>query len=83
MKRYFFHLVDHSDVDVDVDIEGKGRELPDRAAAIAAATDEMREFLADQVRSGYLDFELRIEITDDSGRSVATVHGNEVVELRE
>ena len=80
MNRYFFHLVDHAEVDVDID--GRGQELPDVAAAIAVATDEMRKFLADQVRNGYLDLELRIDIVDESGRKVATVCRSDAVKLR-
>jgi hypothetical protein len=79
MARYFFHLHDHQDVDGN----DEGRELADLATAITVATNEIRDFLADQVRHGYFDVGLRIEITDDSGQSVATVHGSEVVKLRE
>lgn len=82
MSRYFFHLVDHSDVDVAVDIGGKGHELPDLAAAIALATDEMRELLADQARNGYIDLGLRIEIADENGQKVATVCRSDAVKLR-
>ena len=80
MNRYFFHLVDHSEFDVDVD--GRGQELPDVAAAIAVATDEMRKFLADQVRNGYLDLGLKIDIADENGRKVATVCRSDAVKLR-
>jgi hypothetical protein len=79
MARYFFHLHD----DQDVDGNDEGRELADLATAVTVATSEIRDFLADQVRHGYFDAGLRIEITDDSGQSVATVHGSEAVKLRE
>jgi hypothetical protein len=79
MGRYFFHLSDHPDADGN----DEGRELADLATAITVATNEIRDFLTDQVRHGYFDLGLRIEITDDSGQSVATVDGSEVVKLRE
>jgi len=88
MNRYFFHLVDHSDADVDIDvgididIDGNGQELPDVAAAIAMATDEMRELLADQVRNGYLDLGLGIDIVDECGQKVAMVCRSDAVKLR-
>jgi hypothetical protein len=80
MARYFFRLHDHIDADADGDCS---RELPDMETAIAAATDEIRDLLADQVRHGYLDLGLSIEITDASGRKVASVHFNEAVKLRD
>lgn len=80
MNRFFFHLVDRCVADVDIDEEG--RELPGVPAAIAVATAEMRELLADQVRNGYLDLELSIDIADERGRKVATVRRGDAVELR-
>lgn len=50
MARFSFHLHDHVEVD-----DQEAREFPDVKAAIAAATKELREFLADQVLHGYLD----------------------------
>ena len=78
MARFFIHLHDHDDV------EGshEARELPDMIAAIAVATEELRDFLADQVRHGYLDADLRIEIRDERGLSVATVKFGDAVKLR-
>ena len=47
------------------------------------ATEEFRDFLADQVRHGYLDTGLRITISDEQGRSVAAVDFSEAVKLRD
>lgn len=77
MACYFFHLHDHHHSD------DEGRELPDLATAITVARDEIRDFLADQVRHGYLDLKLRIDITDETGRRVATVHRSDAVNLRD
>ena len=79
MARFFFHLHDHDEV------EGcdETREFPDLFAAIAVATEEFRDFLADQVRHGYLDTGLRITISDEQGRSVAAVDLSEAVKLRD
>ena len=79
MARFFFLLLDHS----DVEDSPEAREFPDVSAAVAAATQELLDFLADQVRHGYLDTDLRIEISDAQGGSVATVGFNEAVELRD
>ena len=78
MARFFFHLHDHDEVDGS----HEARELPDVSAAIAVATEELRDFLADQVRHGYLDADLRIEIRDERGLSVAAVKFGDAVKLR-
>ena len=78
MARFFFHLHDHDEVDGS----HEARELPDVNTAIAVATEELRDFLADQVRHGYLDADLRIEIRDERGLSVATVKFGNAVKLR-
>lgn len=79
MARYFFHLDDQGQADAD----HQGRDLPDLAAAISTATQEIRDFLADQVRHGYLDLNLRVNITDDSGQTVATVCCGDAVRMRD
>lgn len=78
MARFHFHLHDHDEVEGDPE----AREFPDVIAAIAVATEELRDFLADQVRHGYLDTDLRIEIRE-RGRCVAAVTFSEAVELRD
>jgi hypothetical protein len=78
MARYFFHLHDYE----DPDCRDEAREVPDVSAAVSLATGELRDFFADQVRNGYLDTELRIDITDDSGQRVAIVHFSDAVTLR-
>ena len=79
MARFFLHLHDHDE------LEGshEAREFPDVFAAIAVATEELRDLLADQVRHGYLDTGLRINIRDEQGRSVAAVDLSEAVKLRD
>jgi hypothetical protein len=78
MARYFFRPHDHDDPDG----QDEPREVPDVSAAISLATGELRDFFADQVRNGYLDTVFGINIIDDRGEKVATVHFSDAVKLR-
>ena len=66
--RYYFSLF--NDV---VALDEEGVELPDAAAAYEHAVEEARVMVCESVRKGHLNLEHRIEVTDDSGVSVATV----------
>ena len=76
----FFLLLNNCD---EVGTTQEARDFPDVTAAIAAATDELRDFLADQVRHGYLDTDLGMEIRDERGRSVATGGVSQAIMLRD
>jgi hypothetical protein len=60
---------------------GKWPRLAVLEAAIAVATEELGGFLADQVRNGYLDLGMPIEISDEGGKNPAAVNDHEVVRL--
>ena len=77
MARYVFRLHDHEAHTTD------WREFAALPAAIEGAKDELREFLADQVRNGYMDRYLTVEICDAEGVPVASVHCTDAVKLRD
>jgi hypothetical protein len=76
MGRYFFHLF--NDLDVP-DLEG--RELPDDAAARAAAIAEAREMVAESVRKGSLNLSHRIEVENRFRQPVLTVRYGDAVKV--
>jgi hypothetical protein len=70
MPRYFFHL--HTEAGIEKDI--MGLEFPSLEAAVADAQEARREYLSDEgVESTRERSQCRFEITDQSGRVVATV----------
>ena len=77
MARYVFRLRAHDDR------TRNRRKFADLPAAIEGAKDELREFLSDQVRNGYMDRNLTVEICDTEGVPVATVHCTDAVKLRD
>ena len=76
MARFYFHL--HNDVDIRDD---EGVELADDAAMLRLADTNAREMAAENVREGRLNLSHYIEVTDDAGETVYTVHFGEVVEI--
>lgn len=68
MTRFFFHVFDHA-----VAIDDDGLELADERAARAAAVAGAREMACEQIRTGHLRLDHRIEITDETGNLVATL----------
>jgi len=77
MPRYHFHLF--NDLQVP-DVEGI--ELPDAETAMKRAASAAREMAAESVREGRLILSHRIEVTDDSGAAVGTVHFGDVVDIQ-
>ena len=69
MLRYFFHLYDDMTV-----IDDTGVELPDTAAAMREAIRNVRSIAAEQVADGLLHLNHRIEVEDECGRPVLTLH---------
>ncbi|HEV2745984.1 MAG TPA: hypothetical protein VGW34_01635 [Allosphingosinicella sp.] len=68
MPRFYFDV--HDDCRCTDD---EGLELPDAAAARAAATEAARELICDQVRAGRLNLRHRIEVEDGERRAVLTL----------
>lgn len=69
MPRYFFHVRDEDRLIEDQD----GSELPDLEAARTEAAAAAREILAEQIRTGKEMSGRSFEITDDTGKVLATV----------
>lgn len=78
MPRYYFHL--HNRVGTVVDEQG--RELPDLEAGRAAAIEDLRSILSEEVKRGRVDLTGRIDVIDGDGRVLLTVRGEDAVDLR-
>ena len=77
MPRYFFDLYD----DVNV-IDEEGRVRADLDSAKATALIEAREIIQANVRDfGKFDVSHRIEVRDESGAIVHTIHFDDAVEV--
>jgi hypothetical protein len=76
MHLYFMHLRDSTDELLDPD----GLLLPDDAVAGAALT-AARDCMAHDLRSGRLDLRYRIEVEDEAGEIVHTLHFAEAFEM--
>ena len=77
MERYFFNLYDD-----DVALDEEGAECLDLAAAKARAFAGAREMACAEVLQGLLTLDHRIEVVDESGALVWTVHFGDVVTVR-
>ena len=77
MPRFYFHLFNDM-----VSMDEEGLECADGPMAMKKAMSVAREMAADSVRSGHLVLSHRIEVADDSGGAVGTVHFGDVVEIR-
>lgn len=77
MAHFYFHLF--NDV---VSRDDEGLELTDVAAAMRHAAASAREMAAQSVREGHLVLDHHIDVTDDEGAMVGTVHFRDVVEVR-
>jgi hypothetical protein len=78
MPRFYFHLF--NDITVR---DSEGVELRDAAEALERAETAARGMAAESVREGRLILDHRIEVVDESGSSVGTVHFGDVVEIKE
>jgi hypothetical protein len=77
MPRFYFHLFNDTQVP-----DPEGTELPDATVAIQRAVTAARAMAAESVREGRLVLSHRIEISDETGASVGTVHFGDVVEIQ-
>ena len=69
MARYFFNVIAAADSIVDLE----GSELPDLQSARTEGIEQIRELMADAMRSGVDISSRRLEIRDASGTLLATV----------
>ena len=76
MPIFYFHL--YNEV---VACDREGQELADEAAAHVVAVDSARDMAAAGVRKGDLHLDHRIEVEDESGRIVFTVHFRDAVKV--
>lgn len=78
MRRYYFHLYND-----ETSVDEEGTELPNEAVALQKAADQARSMAAQSVLHGHLVLHHRIEVVDDKGAKVGTVHFGNVVEIQE
>ena len=76
VPRFFFHLYD----DI-VARDAEGQELPDADAARSRALVSAREMACAEVLKGHLNLRHRIEVEDESGTLLASVHFGEAVDI--
>ncbi len=69
MPRFFFHVWQDSNLIADPD----GSDLQNLDAAWNEALVGLRQLVADRLRGGQISDVQRIEITDETGQSLATV----------
>jgi hypothetical protein len=77
VARYFFNLYDDL-----VSIDDEGKEFPSLEAARRNAMHEAREMACAQVVAGHVNFAHRIEIADEAGEVLETVHFGDAVQVR-
>lgn len=78
MRRYFFNLYND-----ETSIDEEGTDLPNDAVALQKAAVQARNMAAQSVLHGHLILHHRIEVVDDKGHKVGTVHFRNVVEIQE
>jgi hypothetical protein len=78
MRRFYFHLYND-----ETSIDDEGIELPNEAVALQKAAKDARTMAAQSVLDGHLVLHHRIEVVDDKGEKVGTVHFGNVVEIQE
>ena len=76
MPRFYFHL--HNDADVP---DVGGEELPDLEAARAHAVAMARFEIAEAAKLGRIVLSHHIDVEDENGAVLATVHFRDVVQI--
>ncbi|WP_394802013.1 DUF6894 family protein [Rhizobium halophilum] len=74
MPKFFFHLRDETFLE-----DPDGSELPDLAAALASAKEDVRSLISERVRSGRLVGPAIMFIADETGADLASVSFKEVL----
>lgn len=78
MPRFYLHIHDRGGLSCDEE----GLELADLATARGYALDGIRSMASDDLRSGVLSLDGRVEITDGSGTILDVVRFLDAIELR-
>jgi len=76
MPRFYFHLFN----DVTCRDE-EGAELPNAVVALQRGALLAREMAAESVKDGHLILDHRIEVTNEHGDRIGTIHFSDVVEV--
>ena len=76
MSRYFLHLKDSTD---EV-LYPEGTEMPAELVP-AAALRSARDCIAGDAKNGTIDLHYRIEVVNESGELVHTLHFSDAVEV--
>ena len=76
MPHYFFHVYDTMHA-----LDEEGDEYPSVEAALAYSILAARELVADEARSGVIDLDHRIDITDAAGVLVDKVFFRDAVRV--
>ena len=76
VPRFFFHLYDDM-----VARDEEGQELPDADAARRRALASAREMACAEVLKGHLALHHRVDVEDESGEVIASVHFRDVVRI--
>lgn len=78
VPRYFFHLYND-----DVVCDEEGQDLADLEEAHRVAVANAIEMATASVRAGELNLEHRIDVADEDGAVVCTVHFRDVVNVKD
>lgn len=78
MRRYYFHLFNDETV-----IDKEGLVLPNDAVALQAGAKNARAMAADSVSKGHLVLHHRIEVQNDGGETIGTIHFRDVVQVQQ
>ena len=78
MQRYFFNL--HNSIGPVLDEEGQVLSGPDEARSVALAS--IRSVLGNEMASGELDLNGRIDVTDEHGKVVMSVSFEQAIKVR-
>ena len=79
MPRYYFHVFDELDCP-----DEEGAELPDIVAAQSYAAQAILSIMADEMtRTARIRLRDRIDIEDERGATVATLHFGDVLKIEQ
>ena len=78
MPRYFFHICDSDGLTEDEE----GRELPSLDAARAEALRGARSLMASDIESGLLALNSFIDVEDENGKPLFTLHFSQALEIK-
>lgn len=77
MQRFYFNVYD----DVEC-LDEEGQLAADLAAARDIALESVRALACEQLRSGYLNLDNYLVVTDEDGRELMTVRFGDELQLR-